>query len=67
VSSLALPRDLVTLDAEGPEHDTERQTERLEHRPLFDVQLEVRGGALELLPRVERAIEVNAVFAQRIR
>ena len=32
VRRLALPRDLVALDAERAEHDAERQIQRLEHR-----------------------------------
>ena len=63
---LARPGDLVALHAEGPEHDAERQVERLEHRPLLDVQLEIRGRALELRARIERAVEVDAVLAQRV-
>ena len=45
---LALPRDEVALDAERSQHDSERQIQRLEHRALLDVQLEVGGGVLEL-------------------
>ena len=37
----------MSLDAERAQHDAERKIERLEHRPLLDVQLEVCGGALE--------------------
>ncbi len=44
VRCLAAPRDAVALDAEGPENDSERQVERLEHRALLDVQLEVGGS-----------------------
>ena len=51
VRRLAAPRDLVALDAERPEHDAEREVHRLEHRPLLDVQLEIRGGVLELRAR----------------
>ena len=54
VRRLAAPRDAVALDAERAEHDAERQIERLEHRPLLDVQLEVGGGGVEL-PRARRA------------
>ena len=43
VRRLAAPRDEVALDAERAEHDAERQVERLEHRALLDVQLEIRG------------------------
>ena len=38
---LAAERDLVALDAERSQDDAERQVERLEDRPLLDVQLEV--------------------------
>ena len=64
---LAAPRDPVALDAERPEHDAEREAERLEHRPLLDVQLEVGGRVLELRPRLERAVEVDAVRGERVR
>lgn len=40
--------DRVALDAEGPQHHPERPVHRLQHRPLFDVQLEVGTGASEL-------------------
>ena len=59
-------RDARALDAERAEHDAERQVERLQHRALLDVQLEVGGGVLELRPRLERAVEVDAVLAQRV-
>ena len=57
----------MALDAERAEHDAERELHRLEHGPLLDVQLEIGDRVLELLPRVERAVEVDAVLAQRIR
>ena len=63
VRRLSLPRDLVPFDAERPEDDAEREIHRLQHRPLLDVQLEVRGRRLELLARVEGAVEVDAVVA----
>ena len=50
VRGLARPGDPVALDAEGAEHDAEREVHRLEHRPLLDVQLEVGGRVLELPP-----------------
>ena len=43
---LAGPRDQVALDAEGPEDHAQRKVERLQHRALLDVQLEVGGGAV---------------------
>ena len=49
-----------------PEHDAERQVQRLEHRSLLDVQLEVGGRALELRARLERPVELDAVRAQRV-
>ena len=64
---LAAPGDPVALDAERAEHGAERQVHRLEHRPLLDVQLEIGGRALQLRARVERAVEVDAVLAQRVR
>ena len=66
VRGLAAPRDEVALDAEGAEDDAERQVERLEHRPLLDVELEVRRRVLELPPRLERAVEVDAVLGERV-
>ena len=34
---------------------------------MLDVELEVRRGALELLPRFERSVEVDAVCGERVR
>src|SRR6478735_1180428 len=67
VGSLAAERDLVALDAERAEDHAERQVERLEHRALLDVELEVRSRVLELPPRLERPVEVDAVLADRVR
>ena len=64
--SLAAPRDLMALDAEGSEHDAQRQVHRLEHRALLDVQLEVRRGVRELRAGLESAVEIHAVLPQRI-
>ena len=63
VGRLAVPRDPRALDAERAEHDAERKIERLEHRALLDVQLEVGAGAGELRARLERAVELDAVLA----
>src|SRR5439155_6578131 len=49
VRGLAAERDLVALDAEGAEDDAERQVERLQHRALLDVELEVRRRAVDLI------------------
>ena len=59
-------RDPVALDAEGAEHDAERQVERLEHGALLDVELEVGGRARELRVGVERPVEVDPVRADRV-
>ena len=67
VRGLAAERDRVALDAEGAEHDAERQVERLEHRPLLDVELEVGRRVFELRARLERAVEVDAVRGERVR
>src|SRR6185437_13277185 len=66
VRGLASPGDPVALNAEGAEHDAERQAQRLQHRPLLDVQLEVGDRVLELRPRLGRAIEVDAVGGERV-
>ena len=39
---LAAERHLVPFDAERAEHDAEGKLERLQHRPLLDVELEIR-------------------------
>src|SRR5215218_2214732 len=67
VRGLAAPGDPRALDAERAEHHPERQVQRLEHRPLLDVQLEVRASVLELRARLERAVELHPVLAQRVR
>jgi hypothetical protein len=66
VGVLAGEAHRVALDAEGAEDGSEREVEALEHRPLLDVQLEVGGGAFEGAARLERAVEVDAVLAQRV-
>jgi hypothetical protein len=67
VRRLAAKRDLVTLDAERPDHGPERESERLEHRPLLDVELEVGGGALELSSTFPCPVELDAVLGQSVR
>ena len=66
VRGLAGPGDVVALDAERAQHDADRQIQRLEHRALLDVQLEVGGGVLQLRARVDRAVEVDAVLGERV-
>ena len=63
---LAAERDLVPLDPEGAEDDAERQVERLEHRSLLDVELEVRGRAGKLGPRLGGRVEVDTVFPEGV-
>ncbi len=64
--SLARPRDQVPLDPERAEHDAEREIHRLQDRALLDVQLQVGSRVLELAPRVERRVEIDAVRADRV-
>ncbi len=68
VRGLAGEADHVPLDAKGPEHGAGGPLHRLEHRPLLDVQLEIGTGVdgLQFLPRVDHAIEQDAVLGQRI-
>ena len=56
---LASEGHLVPLDAERSQHDSQRKLERLQHRPLLDVQLEVGRGVLELAPRLERSVQID--------
>ena len=58
----------VALDAEGPEHHARRLPHRFEHRPLLDVQLEIRPRVdrLQLTVRVEHPVERDPVFRERI-
>ena len=65
VRGLAAEGDLVALDAEGAEDDAEREVERLEHRALLDVQLEVGGGVLEMLAS-SCLVEVDAVLGEHV-
>src|SRR5262249_36097357 len=48
VRRLTSERHLVPPDPDRAQHDAERQVERLEHRALLDVPLEIRGCTLEL-------------------
>ena len=66
MGGLAAEGDLVALDAERPEHDAERQVQRLEHRPLLDVQLEIGRRPLQLRARLQRPVELDPVGAQRV-
>jgi hypothetical protein len=62
---LAAPDDTVTLDPEGSEDSAEREVHGLQHRALLDVQLEVRGGVVQLLSRVDGPVEFHAVSPDR--
>ena len=66
VRRLAAEDHAVALDADGAEHRSDRQTEALEHRPLLDVQLEVGAHVAESAPAVARAVELDAVRADRV-
>src|SRR5207244_3812632 len=61
---LALEGDEMALDAEGAEDNPQRKAEALEHRALLDVQLEVGGGVLELAPRLDRPVELDAALRE---
>src|SRR5215211_5786951 len=63
---LARETDGVTLDAEGAKHHSERQVHPLQYRTLFDVQLEVGYGILELPPGLVDPVEVDTVLGQCI-
>ena len=67
VRRLAAECHEMALDAEGAEHDAERQVEGLQHRPLLDVELEVGRRVLQLRARLERAVEIDAVRRERVR
>ena len=62
---LPRPGDAPALDPVGAEDGAEGDTHRLEHGALFDVELEVGSRALELAPRVERPVEVDAACGER--
>jgi hypothetical protein len=64
---LAPPRHPVALDSVGAEDGSQRKIHRFEHRPLLDVELEVRSRILELLSRLRRPVEIDAVRSDRIR
>ena len=59
--------DRVPLHPERPEHHADRQIQPFEHRPLLDVQLQVRQRLLDLPVRLVHPVEVHAVLAQGIR
>ena len=67
MGGLSVPDHAMTLDSERAEHDSERQSERLEHGALLDVELEIRGRGLELGAGVEGRVEVDVVLGQGIR
>ena len=64
---LAAEGDLVPFHAEGAEHDAEREVQRLEHRALLDVELEIGGGVFELVSGFEGGVEVDAMARERVR
>ena len=66
MGGLAAEGDLVAFDAEGAEDDSEWELHRLEHGPLLDVELEVGGRAGELAVCVERRVEIDPVFTERV-
>ena len=67
MGGLTAPRDAMALHAERSLDDAERNAERLENRPLLDVEFEVRGRGLELLARIEGAGEVHSMCGEGVR
>ena len=59
--------DRVPFHAEGPQHGAQRQIKVQQHRPLFDVQLQVSRGVFKLLAAIFHALEIDADPLQRIR
>ena len=57
----------MPLHPERPEHHADRQVQTLQHRTLFDVQLQVRQRLLDLLVRVVHPVEVYAVLPEGVR
>src|SRR3569623_1345548 len=60
--------EAVALDAHRAEHDADRLLQLLEHRPLLDVELEIRDRLLrlEVLRRRLELIEIDPVLGERI-
>ena len=54
------------LDADRAEHRADGEALGLEHRALFDVQLEVGAGAVEAVARRQHAADLDAVLAQHV-
>ena len=65
---LAGEAEHVALDAEGAEHDAGGLVHRFEHRPLFDVQLQIgaRVNRFQLGVRFAHPLDVHAVLRQRV-
>ena len=59
------PQD-VTLDSKRANHDTGRFVHRLEHRPLLDVQFEIRASVdrPQRLLRTTHSIQFNTVLTK---
>jgi hypothetical protein len=58
----------VPLHAKRAEHDPGGLIHRFEHRPLLDVELEIRLGIdrIQVLPRFMHARQLDAVLAQGV-
>ena len=66
VSGLAGEHRHVALDAAGSQHGRGRFTEALQHRPLLDVQLEVRAGAAQALAGLGHPVQVHVVAGDHV-
>ena len=62
VRGLSVEDHPVALDADRSEHRPDREPLALEHRPLLDVQLEVRADVLEPGARLVRTVELDPVL-----
>ena len=63
---LSMEGNRMTFDPKRAEHRAERQIKIQQHRPLLDVQFQIRGGVLEFLAAVLHALEINADIFQRV-
>ena len=54
--------DRVPLDAERAEHHAHRQLQAFQHRPLLDVQFEIRGGVPQFVPRLGASVRSMPVL-----
>jgi hypothetical protein len=63
---LALEREAVALDPDGPAHSRHRDALAFQHGPLFDVQLQIGDQALAAARRRAHPVEVDAVLGHHL-